>query len=118
MANEHLNYEQMGLTHGHINGLTGHKETKNLLSHLVDNSPTPLIARRTGSGHIQLFFKNDGIVSMPATPSDHRSLKNVETKLFQSLASHGFDYPKMGKLQKSKKKESSEEVPMDPEQPE
>jgi|SanBayMetagenome_1026888.scaffolds.fasta_scaffold37903_2 hypothetical protein len=118
MSNEHLNYEQMGLTHGQINSLTSHKETRKLLAHLVDNSPTPVIAHSGKNNHIKLYFKGDGLVTMAATPSDPRSNTNADLQIRRSLASNGFEYQTLSSFsKKKKKKESNEETVVEPEPP-
>ena len=105
MTKEHLNYEQMGLTHGHINDLTNHKETRQLLGHLVDNSPTRVIAAGSGSKHIKLFFENDGLVVLARSPSDHHAVKNNDNFIKKSLTSHGFEYQTMKDFSRKKKKQ-------------
>jgi len=117
MAKEHLNYEQMGLTHGQVNSLTPHKETRKILAHLVDNSPTPVIAQG-GKSHIKLYFQGDGLVTMAATPSDPRSNTNADLQIRRSLASHGFEYQTLSSFSKKSKKKSEEIAPVEePEQP-
>lgn len=103
MAKEHLNYEQMSLTHGQINSLTSHKETRGLLAHLVDNSPTRVIA--SGGSHIKLYFENDGLVTIASSPSDTHAVVNNDKQIRRSLASHGFEYPTMSEFQRHKKKQ-------------
>jgi hypothetical protein len=119
MSNEHLNYEQLGLTHGQINSLTSHKETRKLLAHLVNNSPTPVIAHSGKNNHIKLYFKGDGLVTMAATPSDPRSNTNADLQIRRSLATHGFEYQTLSSFSKKKKKERNEEpvVETEPEPP-
>jgi hypothetical protein len=113
MAKEHLNYDQMSLTHGHINSLTQHKDVRALLGHLVNNSPTRVIASYTGGGHIKLYFENDGMVVTGSTPRDPHSVKNADNQIRKSLSSHGFEYQTMNKFnkQKKKQKDSPEEPP-------
>lgn len=112
MAKEHLNYDQMGLTHGQISELTTEKETKELLAHVVDNSPTPVIGRKTGGNHIQLLFKDDGMIVLAASPTKRgRSVINAEGQIRKSLASHGFDFPKRTQVPKKKKKDAPEGPP-------
>lgn len=108
MAKDHLNYDQLGLTHPRIKSLTPHKPTRDLLGHVLEHSPTPVIGRYTGAGHIQLFFKGDGVVVIPSTPRDNRSLNNSESQIRKSLASHGFDFPKRNQVSKKKKDEPEE----------
>jgi hypothetical protein len=115
MANEHLNYEQMKLTHGHINSLTSHRETRKLLAHLVDNSPTPVIAHG-GKNHIKLYFKDDGLVTMSGSPSDPRSNTNADLQIRRSLASHGFEYQTLSSFSKNSKKKNKEQPEQGPEQ--
>lgn len=81
--------------------------------HVVDHSPTPVIGRKTQGRHIQLLFKGDGMVVMPSTPADARSVANSESQIRRSLASHGFEFPttKQIKKQKKKKKDTPEEPP-------
>lgn len=107
MAKEHLNYAQMGLTHGQINSISSHKGVRKLLGHLVDNSPTRVIAQ-SGKNHIKLFFENDGLVSMASTPSDNRAMKNNESQIRKSLASHGFEYQTMSSFERHSKKGKQE----------
>jgi len=108
MAKENLNYEQMGLTHGHIKSLTGHKGVAELLAHVINHSPTPVIGRKTNGNHIQLYFKDDGLVVLPNTPRDQHSVGNAESQIRKSLAGHGFDFPTRGQVQKQSKKEKKE----------
>ena len=105
MAKENLNYEQMGLTHGHIKSLTGHKGMQGLLGHLVDNSPTRVIASGGGNKHIKLFFENDGLVTMSSSPSDPHSVENADKQIRKSLASHGIEYLTVSDFQRHKKKQ-------------
>lgn len=116
MAKDHLNYEQMGLTHGQINGLTGHKQMKGLLAHLVDNSPTRIVASGGGNKHIKLYFENDGLVTMASSPSDPHSVENADKQIRRSLASHGLEYLTMSDFQRHKKKNKKEQA-TEPEQP-
>lgn len=109
MAKDHLNYEQMGLTHNQVSSLTQHKETRKLLSHLVENSPTPVIAQ-SGKNHIKLYFQGDGLVTMASTPSDPRSNKNADMQIRRSLASHGFEYQTVSDFAKKSKKEKKDSV--------
>lgn len=110
MAKEHLNYEQMGLTHGHIKSLTSHKETRKLLGHLVDNSPTRVIAQH-GKTHIKLYFENDGLVAISGSPSDNRAVSNNDKQIRRSLSSHGFEYQTMSEFNRPSKKENVEQEP-------
>ena len=114
MAKDHLNYEQMKLTHAHINSLTSHKETRGLLSHLVDNSPTRVIAQH-GKTHIKLYFENDGLITISGSPSDNRAVSNNDKQIRRSLASHGFEYTTMSDFQRPKKK-NKEQPEQEPEQ--
>jgi len=108
MAKEHLNYEQMGLTHGDIKSMGVHKTVAELISHVIDHSPTPVIGRKTNGGHVQLYFQNDGLVVLPSTPRDAHSVGNAESQIRKSLAGHGFDFPTRGQVQKQAKKEKKE----------
>jgi hypothetical protein len=124
MAKEHLNYEQMALTHGHINGLGVNRDVSGLLAHVIDHSPTPVIGRKTGSGHVQLYFKDDGLVVIPSTPKDAHSIGNAESQIRRSLGTHGFEFPTRNQVQKQarkdkkNKKEAAEAPVVEPEQPE
>ena len=110
MAKEHLNYEQMGLTHGAINSLSSHKGVRNLLGHLVNNSPTRVIAQG-GKNHIKLYFENDGLITMSKSPSDNRAMKNNESQIRRSLSSHGFEYQTMSEFGRKSKKQNIEQEP-------
>lgn len=115
MAKEHLNYEQMAMTHGHIKSLTGHKEMAGLLKHVVDNSPTRVIGTGGGSKHIKLYFEGDGLVVLASSPSDPTSVENGDKQIRKSLASHGFEYQTMSQFKKQKKKQNKE--PDNPQEP-
>ena len=117
MSNEHLNYEQMRLTHGHINSLTGNKEMRGLLGHLVDNSPTRVIASGGGSKHIKLYFENDGIVTMASSPSDSHAVQNADKQIRRSLAGHGIEYTTLSEFKRPKKKNKNKGNPEQPEEP-
>ena len=116
MAKDHLNYEQMKLTHGQINDLTNHKQMRGLLGHLVDNSPTRVIAHKSSSSHIKLYFENDGLVTMASTPSDWHAVENNDKQIRKSLASHGFEYTTFSAFQRPKKKNKNKGNPEQPEQ--
>ena len=108
MAKEHLNYEQMNLTQAHIKGLNVHKVVEDLLTHVMNHSPTPVIGRKTNGGHVQLYFKDDGLVTLPSTPKDQHSVGNAESQIRRSLGSHGFEFPTRGQVKKQSKKEKKE----------
>lgn len=108
MSKEHLNYEQMSLTRDQFKSLTSDKEMRDLLGHVVDHSPTPVIGRKTQGKHIQLYFKDDGIVTMAGTKKDKHSIGNAESQIRKSLASHGFEFPTMNQVKKQKKKQKDE----------
>ena len=110
MAKEHLNYEQMNLTHGHIKSLTGHKGMQGLLRHLVDNSPARVIATGGGNHHVKLYFENDGLITMAGSPSDSHAVENADKQIRRSLASHGIEYQTMSEIKRNKKKQKDEPV--------
>lgn len=108
MAKEHLNYDQLKLTHSQIGSLTSHKETRKLLGHLVDNSPARVIAQ-SGNTHIKLFFENDGLVAISGSPSDSRAVENNDKQIRRSLAASGIEYKTMSQYERHSKKEKKEQ---------
>lgn len=114
MSNEHLNYEQMGLTEAHANSLTTHKGMRQLLYHVIGNSPTRVIGAKSGANHMKLYFENDGLLAMSTSPSDMNAIHMADRQIRRSLGSHGFEYQTMkdmGRQKKKKKDEGPEEEP-------
>lgn len=105
MSNEHLNYEQMGLTEEGANGLTTHKEMRQLLHHVVANSPTRVIGTKGHANHIKLYFENDGLLTMSSTPGDTNAVHMADRQIRRSLAGHGIEYQTMKEFKKNKKKQ-------------
>ena len=98
MAAENLNYDQMGMTHEHVRQLTPHKGVREILSRVVDCGH-PVISQSLPSGHFRLYIKDDGIVHVSGTPSDHRALKSIEGDIRRGIVSAGgtFNKKKKGK---------------------
>lgn len=117
MAKDNLNYEQMGLTHDQLKSLSPNKDVRELLGHVIEHSPTPVIGRKTSNKHIQLYFKDDGIVTMGGTPADYHAVTNAESQIRKSLRSHGFEFPTMNQVKKQKKKEKKESAEVETEEP-
>lgn len=97
---DNLNWEQHALTSDHIKSLTPDQDFRDMLTR-VSQGTTPVMAHKTGSGHIQLRIKEDGIVHMASTPSDWRAVKNVESRIKRHFAEIGHSFPaKIGKKKK------------------
>jgi hypothetical protein len=113
MSNEHLNYEQMGLTVAHANSLTTHKGMRQLLYHVIENSPTRVIGAKSGTNHMKLYFENDGLLAMSSSPSDMNAIHMADRQIRKSLGSHGLEYQTMKDFSRKKKKQkdSPEEPP-------
>lgn len=96
----HLNWEQHALNDDHIKSLTSDRDFRDMLSR-VSQGTTPVMAHKTGSGHIQLRIKDDGIVHMASTPSDWRAVRNVESRIQRHFKEIGHSFPaKAGKMKK------------------
>ena len=96
----HLNWEQHALNDDHIKSLTSDRDFRDMLTR-VSQGTTPVMAHKTGSGHIQLRIKDDGIVHMASTPSDWRAVKNVESRIQRHFKEIGHSFPaKGGKMKK------------------
>ena len=99
MANEsNLNWEQHALSEDRIRSLTTHKPFREVLSR-ISQASTPVMGHKTHSGHIQLRIKDDGIVHMASTPSDHRAVKNMESFVRKKMIEVGHDFPRKKKGQ-------------------
>jgi hypothetical protein len=95
---DNLNWEQHSLTEDHVRSLTTDKPFREMLSRVSQGS-TPVMGHRTGSGHIQLRIKGDGVVHMASTPSDHRAVKNMESLVRRKMVEIGHDFPRRKKGQ-------------------
>jgi hypothetical protein len=100
---QNLNWEQHALNSERIKALTPDRDFRDMLSR-VSQGTTPVMAHKTGSGHIQLRIKDDGIVHMASTPSDWRAVRNIESRIQRQFAEIGHSFPaKAGKMKKKGK---------------
>ena len=100
---QNLNWEQHALNGERIKALTSDRDFRDMLSR-VSQGTTPVMAHKTGSGHIQLRIKDDGIVHMASTPSDWRAVRNMESRIQRQFAEIGHSFPaKAGKMKKKGK---------------
>jgi hypothetical protein len=108
VGKEHLNIDQY-LTKEHINGLTSHKEMRQLLYSLKD-STHPMFPTATSSGHIKINIVDDGSVFVAGTPSDHRAVRNNIAQLRRTVRENvnpEWEIPESAPFQQGKKKKKS-----------
>lgn len=92
------------------NSLTSHKEMRQLLYHVSQNSPTRVIGTGGAGSHIKLYFENDGLLTMSSSPSDINAVHMADRQIRKSLGSHGFEYQTMKEFKKAKKKQKDTPV--------
>lgn len=90
---QHLNWDQHALTEQRIRALTRDDSHREMLSRVAQGS-TRVAGYLLGNGHIQLRIEGDGLVHIASTPSDHRAVKNNESRIRRQMSQIGHDFPR------------------------